>query len=196
MLTEQPLTRCFITLCFSAALVLVLIQQELLPKPKAQAGLDSIQTATSRTLPPVPSEPVSSSDLPIPSGSPTLIVSLSERRLNVYREDKLQSSYEVAVGQAEWPTPTGRFQVQQMIESPTWRHPITKEVVPPGPDNPLGSRWIGFWSSPDWQVGFHGTQETDLLGQAASHGCIRMRESDIQELYNQIEVGTVVIIRA
>ena len=192
MPTTPPLTRCFMALCFGAAFVLVLMQQ-FWPRPMAQASMNTVQTKTAQ-FPPAPPATVSE-QRPVPLGSPTLIVSLRDRRLDIYRDGTVQTSYEVAVGHADWPTPTGQFQVEQMIEEPTWRHPITKEIVPPGPMNPLGSRWIGFWSSDDWQVGFHGTQDTDLIGQAVSHGCIRMREADIQALYDQIEVGTIVIIR-
>jgi len=121
-----------------------------------------------------------------------LILSLEERHLNVVREGKPTIRYEVAVGQADWQTPTGNFAVMSKIENPAWQHPITKEEIPPGPDNPLGNRWIGFWSNGEAQIGFHGTNQEELIGEAVSHGCVRMRNRDIKHLYNLVEIGTTV----
>ena len=66
--------------------------------------------------------------------------------------------------------------------------------VPPGPNNPLGLRWIGFASAHGWQVGFHGTAKTSVLGQAVSHGCVRMSNPDIVEVYNRVRIGTEVVV--
>ncbi|MEL7333315.1 MAG: L,D-transpeptidase, partial [Cyanobacteria bacterium J06560_2] len=68
----------------------------------------------------------------------------------------------------------------------------TKEEIPPGPDNPLGDRWIGFWSNGEAQIGFHGTNQEELIGEAVSHGCVRMRNRDIKKLYELVEIGTPV----
>ncbi|WP_448572469.1 L,D-transpeptidase, partial [Trichothermofontia sp.] len=67
-------------------------------------------------------------------------------------------------------------------------------VIPPGPDNPLGPRWIGFWTDGKNFIGFHGTPNESLIGQAVSHGCVRMRNQDIQALYAQVEMGTPVVV--
>ncbi|MBD1941321.1 L,D-transpeptidase [Coleofasciculus sp. FACHB-712] len=125
-----------------------------------------------------------------------LVVDLSDRLVYVYRDDRLQASYPVAVGQLGWETPTGSFQVLQMNQNPAWRQPITGEVIPSGAnDNPLGDRWIGFWSDGRHQIGFHGTNEEHLIGQAVSHGCLRMRNQDIRMLYQQVAKGTLVLVR-
>lgn len=124
-----------------------------------------------------------------------LIVDLSDRQVYVYREQQLVTSYPIAIGQAGWETPSGSFQVLEMQRNPKWQHPITGEVVPAGADNPLGQRWIGFLYAGRTHIGFHGTNQEDLIGQAVSHGCIRMRNQDVMALYEQVALGTTVNVR-
>lgn len=123
-----------------------------------------------------------------------LVVDLSDRLVYVYKNDAVLVSYPIAIGQDGWETPQGTFSVMHMQENPVWRHPITGEWIPPGENSPLGTRWIGFWSDGLHQIGFHGTNQTDLIGQAVSHGCIRMYNSDIQDLYQYVALGTPVSI--
>jgi lipoprotein-anchoring transpeptidase ErfK/SrfK len=85
--------------------------------------------------------------------------------------------------------------VINMLTDPVWQHPFTGEIFPSGADNPLGSRWISFWTDGIHQIGFHGTNQDDLIGQAVSHGCIRMRDREVQALYDQVAIGTSVLIR-
>ena len=66
--------------------------------------------------------------------------------------------------------------------------------IGPGPDNPLGDRWIGFTTAYGWTIGFHGTPQPELLGQAVSHGCVRMRNRDVVDLYRRVDIGTPVIV--
>ncbi|NEP16366.1 MAG: L,D-transpeptidase [Leptolyngbya sp. SIO4C1] len=124
----------------------------------------------------------------------TVRVRLSERQVLLYRNDQPIERFDVAIGQAEWQTPVGTFAVQQMRKDPAWQHPITRTVIAPGPDNPLGTRWIGFWRDGEAQIGFHGTNQESLIGQAVSHGCIRMRNQDIQKLYDYLALGTPVVV--
>jgi lipoprotein-anchoring transpeptidase ErfK/SrfK len=124
-----------------------------------------------------------------------LVVSLRERRVYVYQDDILRASYPVAIGRTGWETPTGSFEVLGMVENPGWTHPLTGQVVPPGPRNPLGERWIAFWTDGENLVGFHGTPERNSVGRAASHGCIRMLNEDVRTLYSMVEVGTTVIVQ-
>ncbi len=123
-----------------------------------------------------------------------LVLRLRERRVYVYRKDEVQTSYPVAVGKEGWETPTGNFKVIQMIKDPSWEHPWTGEVVPPGPDNPLGTRWIGFWTDGKNVIGFHGTPNPESVGRPASHGCVRMYDKDVQALFEKVAVGTPVIV--
>ena len=125
-----------------------------------------------------------------------LVLTLEERQLDVVRPDKPTIRFEVAVGQDDWQTPTGEFAVMSKLENPAWLHPITKEEIPPGPENPLGARWIGFWSDGVAQIGFHGTNQEELIGEAVSHGCVRMRNRDIKMLYELVEVGMIVEVLA
>ncbi|EAW36057.1 L,D-transpeptidase [Lyngbya sp. PCC 8106] len=124
-----------------------------------------------------------------------LIIRLSDRRVYVYRQDQLLTSYPIAVGRDGWETPTGQYQVIQKIQEPAWEHPFTGEIIPPGPDNPLGMRWIGFWTDGTNYIGFHGTPNEDTVGQAASHGCIRMLNQDVQLLFEKVMIGTPVIVK-
>jgi lipoprotein-anchoring transpeptidase ErfK/SrfK len=124
-----------------------------------------------------------------------LIVDLSDRQVYLYQDSAQVANYEIAVGQVGWETPTGHFRVINLESDPMWQHPFTGEVFPPGVDNPLGSRWIGFWTDGKHQIGLHGTNQDNLIGQAVSHGCIRMRDADIQALYTQMAIGTSIVIR-
>lgn len=144
---------------------------------------------------------------PTPQATPTpeayLLLRLDERRLYLVENDVRQppEGYRVAIGQPKWPTPTGRFQVNEMVENPDFlafdfndtKKP-DKGRVPPGPNNPLGLRWIGFAYAHGWQVGLHGTAKTAVLGQAVSHGCVRMANPDIVELYPRVKIGMTVVV--
>ncbi|MEH1841098.1 MAG: L,D-transpeptidase [Nostoc sp.] len=124
-----------------------------------------------------------------------VVVDLSDRRTYVYAGDEVIASYPIAVGKKGWETPTGSFQVIHMRHYPVWRHPITGKVFKAGTDSPLGDRWIGFWSDGRNEIGFHGTPDIDLVGTAVSHGCLRMRNSDVRLLYEQVSIGTKVLVR-
>lgn len=123
-----------------------------------------------------------------------LVIRLSERRVYVYQGDEVQTSYPIAVGKDGWETPTGRYAVMSMQENPAWQSPFTGDVMPAGRNNPLGDRWIGFWTDGNNVIGFHGTPNEGSVGRAASHGCIRMFNRDVRELYAIAEVGMPVIV--
>ena len=126
-----------------------------------------------------------------------IIVDLGDLQLYLYHGEKLYKSYGIAVGQAAYPTPTGSFVIVNMQVDPTWVPPDSDwakdaEPIPPGPTNPLGTRWIGISYS---GVGIHGTQDGASIGSYASHGCIRMHIPDVEDLYTRVVVGMPVIIR-
>ncbi|MGQ9866112.1 MAG: L,D-transpeptidase [Pseudanabaenaceae cyanobacterium] len=121
-----------------------------------------------------------------------LVLRRQERQVVVYQGEVATARYPVAVGKQGWETPLGRFAVQRLQKNPAWENPWTNQVVPPGPNNPLGSRWIGFWSDGRNVIGFHGTPDRASVGQAASHGCVRMLEPDIQALFAVVRIGTPV----
>lgn len=124
-----------------------------------------------------------------------LVVDLSDRKVSLYKNDKAVARYRIAIGQEGWETPTGSFQINQMYENPAWQHPITGEKVPPGKDNPLGKRWIGFAAHGKLLIGFHGTTDDSLIGQAVSHGCLRMKNADVIALYKEVKIGTSVVVK-
>jgi lipoprotein-anchoring transpeptidase ErfK/SrfK len=113
-------------------------------------------------------------------------------RLYLESEGVLIKDYPVSTGRSGAQTPEGVFFVQSRYPYPAWFH---KGVVVPGgaPDNYLGTRWLGF-DKP--QFGIHGTIFPELIGQSVSKGCVRMRNRDIEELYEFIAPGTPVIITA
>jgi lipoprotein-anchoring transpeptidase ErfK/SrfK len=81
-----------------------------------------------------------------------------------------------------------------MLKNPTWQHPWKGTIIPPGKENPLGDRWIAFWSDGTNFIGFHGTPNEKTVGTPASHGCIRMKNRDIRKLFEQVAVGTSVLV--
>ncbi|MDV3351687.1 L,D-transpeptidase [Leptolyngbyaceae cyanobacterium CCMR0082] len=123
-----------------------------------------------------------------------LVLQLDQRQLHVYRGDTLEKTFPVAVGKTGWETPTGSFEVSYMLENPGWTNPFTGDLMPPGPNNPLGERWIAFWTDGRNEIGFHGTPNRDSIGQAASHGCVRLYNEHIRELYELVTPGTLVTV--
>lgn len=119
-----------------------------------------------------------------------------EFRLYLYNRTEEVNSYKVAVGMPQYPTPNGHFHVTYKERNPTWlptsEWAKDKQGVPqpPGPNNPLG----GYWMDIGGGIGIHATPFPNSLGSQASHGCIRMAESDAGELFNAINIGTPVFI--
>lgn len=130
--------------------------------------------------------------LPEPVAKLELVIRLRDRKVYVYERDQVKTSFPIAIGRSGWETPTGEYQVLQMIKDPSWQNPFNGTVIPAGPNNPLGTRWIGFWTDGQNYIGFHGTPNEDSVGTAASHGCIRMYNNDVVQLFEMVEVGTVV----
>jgi lipoprotein-anchoring transpeptidase ErfK/SrfK len=127
-----------------------------------------------------------------------IVIMRSSNRLLFYLDQKLDQTFGVATGQARYPTPIGTFDIVIKERDPWWYPPDSdwakgEKPVPPGPGNPLGTRWMGL-SAP--YVGIHGTPDAASIGYSASHGCIRMRISDAEWLFNHVKVGTPVFIVA
>ena len=126
-----------------------------------------------------------------------IVINLGQFKLRLIRDGKVLETYPVAIGQAAYPTPTGDWSIVNLQKNPTWIPPDSPWAkglgpIPPGPGNPLGTRWIGT-SAP--AVGIHGTYADSTIGTRASHGCIRMHIPDVEELYEQVTVGMPVLIR-
>jgi L,D-transpeptidase ErfK/SrfK len=116
-----------------------------------------------------------------------IIVSIPDRKLVLMRGDRIVRVYNVAVGKSSTPSPQGEFHIANRVPNPTWYGP--DKVVGPGKENPLGTRWLGLGYR---GYGIHGTNVPSSIGKAASHGCIRMRQHDIEELFDLVDVGTTV----
>jgi lipoprotein-anchoring transpeptidase ErfK/SrfK len=117
--------------------------------------------------------------------------------LRLWKHLKLAKTYTVAVGMEGLETPEGLYAIQEKEENPVWHVPMSDwagslagQTIPPGPSNPIKARWMGIYEG----AGIHGTEETYSLGSAASHGCVRMAIPDVEELYDEVEVGTPIFI--
>jgi L,D-transpeptidase ErfK/SrfK len=116
-----------------------------------------------------------------------IVVSIPDRKLAVLEGSRVVKVFQTAVGAPCTPSPTGSFTIVQRIPDPTWYN--KGKIVPPGKSNPLGPRWLGLSKK---GYGIHGTNNPASIGRSASHGCIRLRNSDIQELFEMASVGDAV----
>jgi lipoprotein-anchoring transpeptidase ErfK/SrfK len=160
--------------------------------PKAIATVEQAIFLRERPTYALPSERVRPQ---VTSVGPAIIIERSRYRLTLWRAGK-RRTFGIAVGQPAYPTPSGRYQIVTKQTNPTWFPPSSPWAaglgpVPPGVSNPLGTRWMGT-SAP--AIGIHGTPLPGTIGTAASHGCIRMRISDAEYLYDRVEIGTPVVI--
>ena len=139
---------------------------------------------------------------PKDSQAPYLLLRLSERRLYLMDDGSRMpvESFPIAIGREGHDTPIGRFQIEEMVEHPDYekidpgdRSRVLKRI-PPGPENPLGERWMAIAHGEGWTVGIHGTPQPELLGRAVSGGCIRMRNADVIRVYDRVRLGTSVIV--
>ncbi len=161
------------------------------------------------------SEPAAS---PVPAATtvepaaPPLQLVLDRRRrlLKVMEGDRERRRFKVGVGMPGWETPVGSFRVIEKTAYPIWEHPAKGVRIPPGPTNPLGSRWIGFHRDCKGRrgfngqehlevkgcvtSGFHGTPNRNSVGGAVSHGCVRLFDEDVRELFEMVQVGTPVTV--
>jgi len=113
-----------------------------------------------------------------PTGAISLIINVSKRTLEVYSDGQIHKKYRVAVGKSETPTPIGEWNV--VWKDYNW-------------GTGFGTRWMGL--NVPWGIyGIHGTNKPWSIGQFASHGCIRMRNKDVEELFEWVPIGTPVRI--
>jgi lipoprotein-anchoring transpeptidase ErfK/SrfK len=127
-----------------------------------------------------------------------LAVSRSQKELRYFVKEKLVKTYRVAIGRIGFETPAGLYEIRTKAVNPAWYVPkeawagdLAGKIIPPGdPENPLKARWMGFWDG----AGIHGTAESDSIGSAASHGCIRMTVPDVIDLYRRVPLHTPLYI--
>jgi L,D-transpeptidase ErfK/SrfK len=126
-----------------------------------------------------------------------LVINLPEMRLCDFSAGGKPEVYAIAIGDDVKSTPLGDFAIGNKVQNPVWyvpdsiraEHPELPAEVPPGPDNPLGDRWLGLGDSP---YGLHGTNNESSIGRLHTHGCMRMYTADIHRLYERVPVGTPV----
>jgi len=129
-----------------------------------------------------------------------LVLHIGENKLYHFSGESLEKVYDVATGSSEHPTPTGQFRIINKQYKPDWVNPAKypggwganlPARIPPGPGNPLGTRAMNI-NAP--AIFIHGTYSENSMGYNASHGCIRMRIAEAEQLYDLVPVGTPVII--
>ncbi len=127
---------------------------------------------------------------------PVIVIRRGSNRLYLYKVKRPWRVFGVATGQSQYPTPLGRWTIVVKWRNPWWYPPKSPwaagaKPIPPGPGNPLGTRWMGLSAS---GVGIHGTPDDASIGYSASHGCIRMHIPDAEWLFNHVRIGTTVFI--
>jgi L,D-transpeptidase ErfK/SrfK len=113
-----------------------------------------------------------------------IVVSIPDRKLAVMQDGKVLKIFATAVGAPKSPSPTGSFKIVQALENPTWYG--KGKIVPPGKDCPIGTRWLGLNLK---GYGIHGTNAPLSIGHNVSHGCIRLRNRDVEELFTMVGAG-------
>ncbi len=171
--------------------------------PSAEPGVLVPQGSSPRNAP-------HAVDPAVPPHQRELVLDRRRRRLVVIENGKPVRRFPVAVGMPGWETPVGRFAVLEMQTNPVWEHPVSGVRIQPGPDNPLGSRWIGFYRDCRGRrgfngrehlvvegcvvAGFHGTPNRGSIGRAASHGCVRLYDEHVRALFDLVRIGTPVTV--
>jgi hypothetical protein len=126
-----------------------------------------------------------------------IMVSRETFSLRLFKRLKLAKTYRIAVGRAGLETPAGFYTIDDKQVNPSWHVPLSSwagslagRIIPPGPDDPIKARWLGFYNG----AGIHGTDAIWSLGTAASHGCIRMTIPDVEQLYELVPLHTPIYV--
>jgi lipoprotein-anchoring transpeptidase ErfK/SrfK len=120
-----------------------------------------------------------------------IVVSITDRKLAVLDAGRVMKIFPTAVGAPASPSPVGVYKIVNSIPEPTWYY--RGKIVGPGKANPLGTRWLGLSIK---GYGIHGTNVPSSIGHNASHGCVRMRNKDVEELFGMVAVGDQVELYA
>jgi hypothetical protein len=124
-----------------------------------------------------------------------LVINIPSRTLWVYEGERIVRYFPVGVGRPGFMTPTGQFSIIRKIIDPGWEHPYQpkgKVRIAPGENNPLGTRWMGFYQKGGGEYGMHGTDNPASVGKFSSHGCVRMKVKDAEALFEMVDIGTPV----
>lgn len=175
------------------------------------AGTAEVQTSAPRATAPAGLQPPP----PVPPATPAagsapataavtstrqIVLELGRRTISLVDNGKVLGSWPVAIGDPSTPTPTGTFQVRNKVVNPQYQSTKSGKNNPTiGPQGPLGDRWIGFHSTAKDQFGIHGTPNawswTVSSRAAVTHGCVRMLTPHVRQLFEQVTVGTPVVVK-
>ena len=142
---------------------------------------------------PVFSQPVSASSAD--PAEPRVVINIPSRTLWVYEGNRIVNYFPVGVGKPGFMTPLGKFSIISKVMYPGWENPYKpkgKVRLAPGEDNPLGTRWMGFYQKGAGEYGMHGTDTPSSVGKFSSHGCVRMKIADAESLFEIVDMGTPV----
>jgi L,D-transpeptidase ErfK/SrfK len=150
--------------------------------------------------------PVSGTEVDLPTWSVLpeaaregLVINLPELRMYDFTHPDGPAIYAIAIGDPAWPTPTGSFRAGRKRADPVWyvpdsirsERPELPAAVPPGPANPLGSHWITIGAS---SYGLHGTNNPWSIGRLSTHGCVRLYDDVMRELFARLPAATPIRI--
>lgn len=124
-----------------------------------------------------------------------VVINIPSRTLWVYQGNKIIRYFPVGVGRPGFMTPIGKYSIISKVIDPGWENPYLakgKMRLAPGEENPLGTRWMGFYQKAGGEYGMHGTDNPTSVGKYSSHGCVRMKVPDAEALFELIDVGTSV----
>jgi lipoprotein-anchoring transpeptidase ErfK/SrfK len=175
------------------------------PSGTAVVTLPAAQTPTPAAT---PQAPTAGTTQPAPAAAPAtaaitntreILLELGKRQISLLDNGKVVGSWPVAIGDPATPTPTGRFKVRNKVVNPQYQSTVSGKNNPTiGPQGPLGDRWIGFHTTERDQFGIHGTptawEWTVKSRSAVSHGCVRMLTPHVRQLFDQVDVGTPVVV--
>ena len=136
--------------------------------------------------------------LRVPTDKPEVLVDLSARWMLFFLGENVVCSYPVGIGRQGSETPVGSYRIGEKTSEPTWFPPGAAPVPFNDPRNPLGTRWMAWQSEggSNTALGFHGTREPSSIGQQGSEGCIRLLNSDVEELFELLPRGTPVRVQS
>jgi len=165
----------------------------------AGSGVQAANDPPAAVEPP-PTEETAAAPVPPAVLTREIVLELGRRQISLVEQGKVLGSWPVAIGDPRTPTPTGRFAVENKVVNPIYQSTSSGKVTNKvGPQAPLGDRWIGFKQSGLNQFGIHGTPDawswTVTSRAAVSNGCVRMLTPHVRQLFDQVEVGTPVIVK-
>jgi len=129
-----------------------------------------------------------------------IVLELGKRTISLIEGGKVLGKWPVAIGDPGTPTPTGRYSIRNKVVNPQYQSTKSGKNNPTiGPNGPLGDRWIGFHTTARDQFGIHGTPPAWAWavhqGAAVTHGCVRMLGPHVRALFEQVDVGTPVVVK-